>query len=172
MRERSVSYDGKCVRLLDQRILPHRVEVAFTRCVVLNAAQFADFMDAGEVAGAIKSMVVRGAPAIGAAAAYGLALTAAQHDSDAKSQRAALESARETLEQSRPTAVNLMWALRRMMRVLDGLPEGTPAVEVSRLLDHVCWFFVPTLTAAGEQGHSGGGRRDKRMHRPQRREPP
>lgn len=65
-------------------------------------------------------MVVRGAPAIGAAAAYGLALEACRYqNNDLASMKAGLARAIETLGASRPTAVNLAWALRRMQQVID-----------------------------------------------------
>ena len=90
------------VRMLDQRLLPGQVE-------------YLDFSSAEGVAMAIKDMVIRGAPAIGAAAAYGLAVEMSQHDSDdLDSLSSAYEAADEVLRKSRPTAVNLFWALDRM----------------------------------------------------------
>ncbi|HEX4822718.1 MAG TPA: S-methyl-5-thioribose-1-phosphate isomerase [Candidatus Polarisedimenticolaceae bacterium] len=83
------------VRLLDQRRLP-----GVTDYVTLRTAE--------EVAGAIRAMVVRGAPAIGVTAAFGLTLAAPQGD-------AALREAERVLRAARPTAVNLAWALDRMM---------------------------------------------------------
>ncbi len=91
-----IRFSGDALELLDQRILPG--EEAWIRCAT-----------ATEVAEAIRSMVVRGAPAIGVAAAYGLAL-AAHHGED-------LDAARQTLLASRPTAVNLRWALERLAAV-------------------------------------------------------
>src|ERR671938_605813 len=85
--------DPPAVVLLDQRRLPD--EVVELRCAT-----------AVEVADAIRSMVVRGAPAIGIAAAYGLALAALRGDELAEAER--------VLAASRPTAVNLFWALDRM----------------------------------------------------------
>ena len=91
------------LRLLDQRQLPLKTE-------------YIDYTDAETVAGAIREMVVRGAPAIGATAAYGLALvtahTAAQEVSALRSE---LEAAAEKLAASRPTAVNLFGAIKRVM---------------------------------------------------------
>ena len=89
-------WDGRSLFLLDQRLLP-RQEV------------WLEYHTASEVAEAIQAMVVRGAPAIGVSAAYGLAM-AAQRGDDL--QRAAVE-----LRKARPTAVNLAWAIDRMMRV-------------------------------------------------------
>ncbi len=82
------------LQLLDQRKLPR--EVVWVRC-----------RDAHEVAVAIRDMVVRGAPAIGVAAAFGIALAALRGDD--------VRAAAEELRKARPTAVNLMWAVDRMM---------------------------------------------------------
>ena len=87
--------DGR-LEMLDQRILPTRTE-------------WLRYTTAEEVAKGIKDMVVRGAPAIGIAAAYGMAL-AAQKGSD-------LEVADQVLRASRPTAVNLFWALDRIKKL-------------------------------------------------------
>src|SRR5947207_12792186 len=85
--------DGPAVVLLDQRRLPD--EVVELRCAT-----------AAEVADAIRDLAVRGAPAIGIAAAYGLALAALRGDDLAEAER--------VLASSRPTAVNLPWALAQM----------------------------------------------------------
>ncbi|HOJ14386.1 MAG TPA: S-methyl-5-thioribose-1-phosphate isomerase [Deltaproteobacteria bacterium] len=82
-------------RILDQRLLPSRVEWIECTC-------------ASHVAQAIRTLAVRGAPAIGIAAAFGLAL-------EAKSGRERLEAAADLLVKARPTAVNLAWAVRRCM---------------------------------------------------------
>jgi methylthioribose-1-phosphate isomerase len=98
--------DGGIVQMLDQRLLPHET--------VYN-----DYTTAPEVAEAIRSMVIRGAPAIGAAAAYGMAAVAAHTETaDPDALRAELDEAAEILRQARPTAVNLFWAIDRMQRVL------------------------------------------------------
>jgi len=92
------------LRLLDQRKLPD--EMVYITC-----------QEAGEVAAAIQEMVIRGAPAIGIAAGYGLALAAAR--SQAGSFLAFLEEinvAAAMLRVSRPTAVNLFWAIERVVR--------------------------------------------------------
>ena len=92
--------DGWSVGAIDQRRLPHEFVIA--RLETADAA-----------ADAIRSMLVRGAPLIGATAAYGLALQCNVDASDG-----AVESAALTLRESRPTAVNLMWALERMLALL------------------------------------------------------
>ncbi|MCA9969069.1 MAG: S-methyl-5-thioribose-1-phosphate isomerase [Anaerolineales bacterium] len=104
---RTVFWDDEnsCVKMIDQRQLPWHFEVAA-------------FDDVTAVAAAIRDMVVRGAPAIGAAAAFGIALAA-------QNSRAAdrlvllrdLEAAAQTLKAARPTAVNLAWAVDRLLRV-------------------------------------------------------
>jgi methylthioribose-1-phosphate isomerase len=89
-----IRWRGDSVELLDQRLLPDKT--AFVTC-----------RDATEVAQAIRDMVVRGAPAIGCAAAFGVALSAGSAE------------AYEVLAKSRPTAVNLFWALERMRKAKD-----------------------------------------------------
>ncbi|MDP3158947.1 MAG: S-methyl-5-thioribose-1-phosphate isomerase, partial [Reyranella sp.] len=85
--------DGKTVQVIDQTLLPHAFVVR-------------DLQNVANATNAIKTMVVRGAPLIGAAAAYGMALAMAEDPSDA-----ALAGAHKLLLDSRPTAVNLRWAL-------------------------------------------------------------
>ena len=95
--------DGK-VAMVDQRALPHELVVV----------EYADYR---QVVTAIRDMVVRGAPAIGVSAAMGLALAALQSKAqDKPTLLRDLESAANELRASRPTAVNLGWALDRMLR--------------------------------------------------------
>ncbi len=98
--------DSGLVSMIDQRVLPHEV-------------LYNEYKDPIAVAGAIKDMVIRGAPAIGAAAAFGLALVP-WHDKsgDLKVVLAEVERAAEILGASRPTAVNLFWAIDRMMKLV------------------------------------------------------
>jgi len=104
----AIRFTGDAVELIDQRVLPARER--WIRCE-----------DAARVADAIRAMVVRGAPAIGITAAYGYALAARQG--------ADLEEARRLLLASRPTAVNLQWALER----LDGVPPERWVEEATAL---------------------------------------
>jgi methylthioribose-1-phosphate isomerase len=90
---RTLWFEGDALHLLDQRLLPGRVEIAVAR-------------SAKETAAAIRQMVVRGAPAIGCAAAYGLALSVRAGEP--------FEEASAALLAARPTAVNLRWALERL----------------------------------------------------------
>src|SRR5580693_9801040 len=97
---RTIWSDGVSVFVIDQTRLPHKFEVVAWHYVE-DAAQ------------GIRSMVVRGAPLIGAAAAYGMALAMKADPSDESLQRAY-----NLLVGSRPTAVNLRWALDRVSAVL------------------------------------------------------
>ncbi len=101
---RTIEWRNGAVRMIDQRKLPHEyLEVEFT-----------DYRD---VARAVKEMYTRGAPAIGAAAAYGMALAAVHSNAQERSQLLAdLEEAGDVLRSTRPTASNLSWAVERMLR--------------------------------------------------------
>lgn len=101
------------LRLIDQRKLPGAY--VFYECVTYEDVEFA-----------IKDMVVRGAPAIGAAAAYGVALAASTYQGlDAAVFRQKLETALTTLNDARPTAVNLMWAIKRMRATLASIADAS-----------------------------------------------
>jgi methylthioribose-1-phosphate isomerase len=103
---RTIEWDDAkgMVKMIDQRKLPLEFIVV----------EFDDYLD---VAAAIKEMYIRGAPAIGAAAAFGLALAAQQSPATTKEELLAdLEMAAEVLQATRPTAVNLFWATKRMLR--------------------------------------------------------
>ncbi|NSW78707.1 MAG: S-methyl-5-thioribose-1-phosphate isomerase [Chthonomonadetes bacterium] len=106
MQIRPVRWDGDALVLIDQTQLPHRyVEVRYT--------------DWRDVAQAIRQMVVRGAPAIGAAAACGLVLAAQSIPvAEMADFRAEWLRAADVFASTRPTAVNLFWAIERMKRVL------------------------------------------------------
>lgn len=100
---KTLQWRAGTLRMLDQRVLPLQTI-------------YLDYSDYRAVAEAIHDMVVRGAPAIGAAAAYGLALAAQQSAAaDVNDLRVDLETAAQVLRASRPTAVNLFWAIARVM---------------------------------------------------------
>ncbi|MBI5351579.1 MAG: S-methyl-5-thioribose-1-phosphate isomerase [Chloroflexi bacterium] len=102
---RTVFWENNELKMIDQRILPSRFEVV-------------SYRSHKEVAHAITDMVVRGAPAIGAAAAFGLALAGYESASTStEGLLADLGAASAVLKASRPTAVNLAWAVDRLMRV-------------------------------------------------------
>lgn len=111
--------DGK-LELIDQRVLPG--EVHYVSC---DSAQ--------AVANAIRNMTVRGAPAIGCAAAYGIALEATRVSGGGEFD-ASLQLAFRTLAESRPTAVNLFWSLERMRRKRDEHRAAAPADVADALL--------------------------------------
>ncbi len=108
------------LRLLDQTLLPE--VVAYRDCRTVE-----------DVRAAIRCLCVRGAPAIGVAAAFGLVLHA-QHD-DGSDPRKHFDAGRERLATSRPTAVNLTWALERMGRYFDRWCHGACGSEVPLLLE-------------------------------------
>jgi len=100
---RTIEWRDEAVRMLDQRLLPHEVK-------------YVDYVDVKGVASAIRDMVIRGAPAIGAAAAYGLALAASQSRAQTSGELLAeLDRAGALLRAARPTAVNLSWAVDRVL---------------------------------------------------------
>jgi methylthioribose-1-phosphate isomerase len=103
-----VEWRGDAVAILDQRALPHREVVLECRTV-------------DDVAEAIRSLAVRGAPIIGIAAAYGMALGATVSTQErTRALLRELEEAATRLREARPTAVNLAWAVDRMMAVATG----------------------------------------------------
>ena len=116
-----VAYDQDAVILLDQRLLPGREE--YVRCRTTD-----------EVAAGIRDMVVRGAPAIGITAAYGIALAARLAPDATAGFLPAIEDAARIIGASRPTAVNLHWAIQRMMRRVHAL-AGIPAPQARAALD-------------------------------------
>ena len=107
-RIRAVQWQGDHLRLLDQRLLPRE-------------ERWIDCADAGQITQAIRDLAVRGAPAIGIAAAWGVALAAKQGEP--------LDEVLATLRAARPTAVNLMWALDRMKK---RIAAGADAVALVR----------------------------------------
>jgi methylthioribose-1-phosphate isomerase len=127
--------DGWRVRVIDQTRLPFRFEtVALASCA--------------QAAEAIRSMVVRGAPLIGATAAYGVALAMREDASDRN-----LGAALARLGEARPTAVNLHWALARMRDRLAGLPEPARSQAAYDEAAAICDEDVALCRAIGEHGH-------------------
>ena len=120
------------LEMIDQRILP-------------AAFEYVSYDSAASVADGIRSMVVRGAPAIGVAAAYGVALEALRLGNTLLDSRlrgndgvenfnAGMEAGFSVLSQSRPTAVNLFWALQRMRKIWEGVAVQTPQQIAEALL--------------------------------------
>jgi methylthioribose-1-phosphate isomerase len=111
MKVEPIRWKGDRLELLDQRLLPEKTEYVTCRT-------------AAEVAQAIRDMVVRGAPAIGCAAAFGVVLGKGKKE------------AFELLAQSRPTAVNLFWALERMRKAQDLNAEAVAIFDEDLAANH------------------------------------
>jgi methylthioribose-1-phosphate isomerase len=126
--------DGWSVTVIDQTALPHRFLTS--RLTTL-----------AEAAHAIRAMVIRGAPLIGATAAYGMCLALREDASDE-----ALERAYATLLATRPTAVNLRWALDEMMAVVRNRPRAERSEAAYRRAAEICNEDVATNAAIGRNG--------------------
>ena len=119
---RTVYWQDGQVKMIDQRLLPGEEVIAA-------------FDTVADVARSISEMYVRGAPAIGATAAYGMALAARiSPAADRKSLLNDLRQAKQTLDAARPTAVNLSWATRRMLTVAEQSDSGRDADALRRAL--------------------------------------
>ncbi len=146
---RSIAEDGpQAVRIVDQTKLPYA---------------FATLRLAGcdEVAHAIRSMQVRGAPLIGVAAAYGVALAMQRDPSDA-----ALDAALAQLAATRPTAVNLRWALARMRSLLAPLPAAGRAEAAWSEAGRIAEEDVAINRALGSHGAELIAAAHRRVQRP------
>ena len=133
-RSIQLAADGETVEIVDQTRLPHRFEIA--RLATLEDA-----------AAAIRSMRVRGAPLIGATAAYGLCLAVRRDPSDA-----AVAAASATLAATRPTAVNLRWALDDMKSRILAVDEPGRAAAAYARAAAICDEDVAINAAIGEHG--------------------
>ena len=122
MQVETLRWRDSRLELIDQRRLP--LEFDYVACA-----------DAVQTANAIRDMVVRGAPAIGCTAAYGVALEAQRHAGATRARfDAALEQSFNVLEASRPTAVNLFWAIERMRAChTQRRGDSTPAAAAALL---------------------------------------
>jgi methylthioribose-1-phosphate isomerase len=117
---KTIDWKGDTLMLLDQRILP--IKEFMRSCP-----------DATSVAEAIKTMVVRGAPAIGVTAAFGLVLAAQAAVRRKRPWRPLFQKAAVELAATRPTAVNLFWAIDRMSRLAAALPDDDAAGAAAAL---------------------------------------
>jgi len=119
---RSIVWQDGCLQLLNQTALPGKAEYIACR-------------DWRRVAEAIRRLEVRGAPAIGAVAAYGLVLGARELAAQPGDFRPALLAVAGELRKTRPTAVNLFWALDRMLAVAGRYGDDTPPTAVAAALE-------------------------------------
>ena len=126
--------DGWSVCVIDQTALPHRFLTA--RLTTL-----------AEAAHAIRTMVIRGAPLIGATAAYGMCLALREDASDES-----LERAYATLIATRPTAVNLKWALDEIMAAVRNRPRAERSSAAYRRAAEISEDDVATNAAIGRNG--------------------
>lgn len=131
---RSIWRDGDIVRIIDQTLLPHTF-----RIVRLGSAE--------EVADAIRNMRVRGAPLIGASAAFGIAMAMAADASGSNLARAG-----EQLAKTRPTAINLRWAIGRMTHVLRPLATRDRAEAAWKEAQSIADEDVAMNHAIGQHG--------------------
>jgi methylthioribose-1-phosphate isomerase len=121
MRTVEWNYEINKIQMIDQRLLPGEFKVAV-------------FDDYHSLAQAITDMVIRGAPAIGAAAAFGLALAAQQSNaSDVISMHQDLIKAADLIRQARPTAVNLAWALDRILASIASINSSPKDIRYAVL---------------------------------------
>ncbi len=139
---KTLEYREGALRLIDQRRLP--AEETYLEC-----------RTAEEVADAIRTMVVRGAPAIGVAAAYGMAIAAGRAADLPEEERAvALEEAARRLADTRPTAVNLFWAIERMRGAIK--ESGATGEALAReLLDLAREMHRDDIAACRQIGDRG-----------------
>lgn len=131
------------LRLLDQRVLP-------------GQTTYLDFTDYREVATAIRDMVVRGAPAIGVTAAYGMALAGLASTATSLDElRAELAQADAVLRASRPTAVNLFWALDHMQTITHAADIQTADALKQRLVTAAQTLAAADAEICRRMGYNG-----------------
>lgn len=138
----TVAWTGECVRLVDQTLLPERLE-------------FREYADWREVADAIRTMVVRGAPAIGCTAALGMALAARSAPASSRAAfDAAMQEAAAVFRSARPTAVNLFWAVDRILNVGSQTSASVDDVRSAMLAEAVKMLEedISTNRAIGNHG--------------------
>jgi len=126
--------DGRGARILDQRLLPWEIK-------------WVELRDAATAERAIREMWTRGAPLIGATAAYGLAMALAEDASDG-----ALDAAHNFLLEARPTAVNLRWALNEIATHVRPLPHADRAAAAFVRADAICEEDAAMSHAIGTHG--------------------
>jgi methylthioribose-1-phosphate isomerase len=147
-REQAISYDriravewvDDAIRLIDQRLLPARLE----HLAIKNIA---------DAARAIHDMVVRGAPAIGITAAYAVVLAARhRYKENPNAWHKAIQADLDQLAEARPTAVNLRWAVEHMRRLINA---GMPGNPVMRLLSEAQRIHADDIAANRRMGELG-----------------
>lgn len=142
---KTVAWERESVLIIDQRKLPQTLE--YKRC-----------NDYREVAAAIRDMLVRGAPAIGATAAYGMALAAYQLcNLEGQKFLSKMKEVSKELAATRPTAVNLFWAIDSIEKVIDQNSHRNPrevSEQILKTAEEIAGNDIATNRAIGEFGSS------------------
>ncbi len=139
LKVHALEWTGTSLKVLDQRILPEKT-------------QYNDYIDAHAVSDAIKSMQVRGAPAIGIAAAYAVALSVMQHHAESNHDwKTNVAHDIKQLAKSRPTAVNLFWALDKMQKKVD-IQTGNPIQNIKEAAIKIHHDDIQANLTMGELG--------------------
>ena len=143
MKFKTIEWKKDQVRLLDQRKLPQEV-------------QYIDCRDASSVARAICSMAIRGAPAIGVAAAMGIALAAKKIQSPRPGVfLKTIEKVFDQMRETRPTAVNLFWAVERMKKISDQVRSYSVDEIKARLEEEALRIFQEDIEINRKIGENG-----------------
>ena len=130
----TIEWKNDSVHMIDQRLLP-------AQQVIVECRTYQ------EVADAIKTMVIRGAPAIGVAAAMGVAL-GVQQDAD-------FDTVCQTLAATRPTAVNLFWGIERMRNLYASLQQATPADRLRKMIQEAQQIRLDDIAMCKAIGRHG-----------------
>src|SRR5215813_5350334 len=140
---KTLEWTSQGVRFIDQTRLP--TEEVYVTCATHQ-----------EVATAIRDMIVRGAPAIGVAAAMGIALGVKQSKApDVASLRTEFGQICRSMGETRPTAVNLFWAIRRMHRVFESVAaQGVHQIKIT-LAEEAQQMLVEDIAANQAMGRHG-----------------
>ncbi|HEY3489233.1 MAG TPA: S-methyl-5-thioribose-1-phosphate isomerase [Candidatus Deferrimicrobiaceae bacterium] len=142
MAFKTIEWTGDALLLLDQRILP--IKEFMRSC-----------NDAASVAEAIRTMVVRGAPAIGVTAAFGLVLSVQTAVRRKRPWRPLFQKAATDLAATRPTAVNLFWAIARMSRLADTLQDDDAPAAAARLEREALAIYADDVAVNKAMGAHG-----------------
>jgi len=140
---RPLIWEDKQLKILDQRRIPWSVE--YLLCSTSK-----------EVEECIKNLSVRGAPAIGAAAAFGIVLGAMEHGSDSKDYFSiSLKDKAGSLMEARPTAVNLFWAVKRMLKKFENIKDNKIKEIVKGLEEEALLIYKEDIHANKKIGELG-----------------
>jgi methylthioribose-1-phosphate isomerase len=143
MKFKTIEWKGDHIRIFDQRRLPQEV-------------RYLDCRDVSSVAKAIRTMAIRGAPAIGVAAAMGIALAAKKMKSHRPGVfHKSIEKVCQQMRQTRPTAVNLFWAVDRMEKILDQINSNSVNEIKSKLEEEALRIYEEDIEVNRKIGENG-----------------